>query len=362
MMGGKSLSPEKVAYLWLLLNENKWNVTEISKKLKISRSCVYTYKKRGICGVQKKKTNKGGRPKKLSERNMRKLLRTLKSLREWAGTFTSKRLAKEAGINFKNVSMRTVRRAMNEAGYKYLQARKKGILKKTDLKKRLSFAKKMKKDYSNNVWKKDINFFLDGVSFAYKRNPFDQGSSPKGRIWRKPCEGLDYGGTAKGMKEGSCGKLGKLMVAISFGKGVIDCEQYDKMSGDYFKGYISRKFPTLFQTADKLPSKLWIQDGCPCQNSKAAKMAMSESEADLLSIPPRSPDINPIENLFHLVRRELDRQAISGNIVQETYKEFATRVINTFKCFPIERVDNIIESMDKRMNMIISRSGQRIKY
>ena len=48
MMGGKSLSPEKVAYLWLLLNEKKWNVTEISKKLKISRSCIYTYKKRAI--------------------------------------------------------------------------------------------------------------------------------------------------------------------------------------------------------------------------------------------------------------------------------------------------------------------------
>ena len=293
---------------------------------------------------------------------MRKLLRTLKLLRAREGTFTSKRLAKEAGLNLKNVSMRTVRRPMNEAGYKYLQARKKGILKKTDLKKRLLFAKKMKNEHSNHVWQKEINFFLDGVSFAYKRIPFDQGSSPRGRIWRKPCEGLDYGCTAKGKKEGSGGKLVKLMVAISFGKGVIDCEQYDKMSGDYFKGYISRKFPELFQKADKFPSKLWIQDGCPCQNSNAAKMAMSESDADLLSIPPRSPDINPIENLFHLVRRELDRQAIDGTITQEPYEEFATRVINTFKSFPIECVDNIIESMDKRTSMIISRGGQRIKY
>ena len=38
-MGGKSLSPEKVAYLWLLLNE-KLNVTEIARMLKITRSCV----------------------------------------------------------------------------------------------------------------------------------------------------------------------------------------------------------------------------------------------------------------------------------------------------------------------------------
>ena len=40
-------------------------------------------------------------------------------------------------------------------------------------------------------------------------------------------------------------------------------------------------------------------------------MAMSEVNANLLSIPPRSPDINPIENLFYLVRKELDEQVIS---------------------------------------------------
>jgi hypothetical protein len=52
-----------------------------------------------------------------------------------------------------------------------------------------------------------IHFFLNGVSFAYKRNPFDQGSLPKGRIWQKPGKGLDYGCTAKGMKEGKNGQI-----------------------------------------------------------------------------------------------------------------------------------------------------------
>ena len=317
---------------------------------------------RGILNTKINKGHKGGRPKKLHERDMRNLVRSLKSLREREGAFTSKRLAKDAGIDLKNISMRTVRRAMNDAGYKYLQARKKGILKKADLKKRVSFAKKMNKEYPNTVWTENINFFLDGVSFAYKRNPFDQGSSPKGRIWRKPSEGLEYGCAGKGKKEGSGGKLVKLKVAISYGKGVIDCEQYDKMSGFYFKDYISRKFPVLFEKANKLNSKLWIQDGCPCQNSKPAKIAMSESGATLLSIPPRSPDINPIENLFHLVRRELDRQAISENKVYETYNEFATRVINTFTSFPTQTIDNIIDSTEKRMCSIISRKGQRINY
>ena len=98
-MGGKSLSPEKVAYLWLLLDEKKLNITEIAKKLKITRSCVYKYKKRGILNTKNNKGHKGGRPKKLHERDMRNLVMCLKSLREREGAFTSKRLAKDAGID-----------------------------------------------------------------------------------------------------------------------------------------------------------------------------------------------------------------------------------------------------------------------
>ena len=51
--------------------------------------------------------------------------------------------------------------------------------------------------------------FLDGVSFAYKSNPLNEDSLPKGRIWRKPGEGLDYGCTAKVKKEGSGGKTNR---------------------------------------------------------------------------------------------------------------------------------------------------------
>ena len=131
-MRGKSLSAERVAYLCLSLNEKQLNVSEIARKLKISRSCVYKYKKVGIFGVQKEKTNKGSRPKKLNQRDMRILVRTVKSLREREGAFTSKRLGKEAGIDLTKVRMGTVRRAMNGAGFKYLQARKKGILKKIE--------------------------------------------------------------------------------------------------------------------------------------------------------------------------------------------------------------------------------------
>ena len=80
------------------------------------------------------------------------------------------------------------------------------------------------------------------------------------------------------------------------------------------------------------------------------------------SIPPRSPDLNPIENVFHLVKRKLNSDAIENNITQESFKEFSDRIRKTMENFPTSIIDNTIESMDKRISLIIKSKGQRIKY
>ena len=69
------------------------------------------------------------------------------------------------------------------------------------------------------------------------------------------------------------------------------------MSGVYFKGLIEREFKRMFTDAKKGGSKLFIQDGDPSQNSFLARAAWKRIGAKLMPIPPRSGDINCIENL-----------------------------------------------------------------
>ena len=83
---------------------------------------------------------------------------------------------KKAGIQESQASNRTVRRCLKRHGYHFLQARKKGLMSSADLKKRVAFAKKVKKM---------LGFFLDGVNFYYKKNPAGQARAPRGRIWRQ---------------------------------------------------------------------------------------------------------------------------------------------------------------------------------
>ena len=72
-----------------------------------------------------------------------------------------------------------------------------------------------------------IYFYLDGVSFHHKYNPLDDARAPKGKIWRKRKGGRSV--TAKGTHVGSGGRVVKIIVAISYGKGVLYCEQYEKL-------------------------------------------------------------------------------------------------------------------------------------
>lgn len=200
----------------------------------------------------------------------------------------------------------------------------------------------MKREYRSDRWTRQVGFYLDGTSFVYKRNPLDQARAPKARIWRRRGEGITTGCIAKGRKEGTGGKYVKLIVAISYDKGVIACDPYEKMCGRFFVSYIEEYFPRMFELADKGEDNLFLQDNCPCQNSALAITAMVKTNSHLLEIPARSPDLNCLENLFPIVSRKLQKQAIELQITREAYTDFKARVINIFKAVPIATVNKLI--------------------
>ena len=120
----------------------------------------------------------------------------------------------------------------------------------------------------------------------------------------------------------------------------------------------------MLRKSGKRNSKLFLQDNCPIQNCAKARKALNAIGAKLFAIPPRSPDLNPIENLFNIpvVKRELKRQAIRKHITFETFKEFSERMKSTLYEMNTVLIDNIISSMDKRLQLIIQHKGKRTKY
>jgi len=133
-------------------------------------------------------------------------------------------------------------------------------------------------------------------------------------------------------------------------------QKYRKLNGNKFAKFIKRYFPRLCTAG----SRLFLQDGDPSQNSAPANQALQTLNIDKLLIPPRSPDMNPIENVFHLLNQQLRKDAIAKRITKETFHKFQKRVVKTLKRIPAQIIDNIISSMDKRMHSIIKRQGNAL--
>ena len=91
-----------------------------------------------------------------------------------------------------------------------------------------------------------------------------------------------------------------------------------------FAQFIKDHFRMAFARAGPKHSRrrIFIMDNCPCQTSKVTMKALEHIEAEMHVIPPRSPDLNPIENIFHIVKKELEGEAIRKHITVESFDEF----------------------------------------
>ena len=327
-----------------------------------SKSSICVHMKKPIGGepvFDKRKLNQG-RPQKLSEKENRRVGRTVPRLRASDGSFSSPRIQVVSGTE--HVDNRTVRRSLNRQGFRFRTTRKKGVLKASDLPKRLRFCRKVRRlKLGKDFWRKGVSFYLDGKGFAFKTNPLDQAKSPRAKEWIKDGEGLSLGCTAKGSKEGV--RNANFMVSIAYNRGVVMCEQYfGTITGAKFASIVRTKFPESFAKCEKPCSRRLLMDNCTRQNSKVARAAMLEVGAMRFRIPARSPDLNPIENFFHVAGKELRRRALQLRITKESFEEFSLRCVSTMQSFSVQQINNIIDSMDKRIGLVIKSKGQRIKY
>ena len=295
-----------------------------------------------------RRVNNPGRPKKLIERDEKNIIRAMHRVRISIGSFTAKRLRTETGIPA-ITSMWTIRRVLNRHRNRYLQSRKKAMLTRGDAFKRSKFARRMKRLLSS-FWKRCISLYFDGTSFVHKTCPYDQARAVKSLAWRTRNEGLALYCTSKGKKAGVEGKVVHFFVAIAYKKGVICCDKYtQRLNGEFFASYIRNRFPSHFQASANPRAMRFLQDGDPSQNSTKVQRALQDVGALLFRIPARSPDLNPIENIFNIVSAKLERDVLLKQIKHKTFEQFFDRVEKTLCNIDPKLIDRTTELMNKRI-------------
>ena len=97
------------------------------------------------------------------------------------------------------------------------------------------------------------------------------------------------------------------------------------------------------------------QDTDSKHRSKVAKEFLDLEVPKTIDCPPNSPDLNPMENMWSILIRRVEKWKPSNIDELETIHEEWQRV-------DIHTVSNLTGSMETRCLMIIDSGGERISY
>ena len=114
-------------------------------------------------------------------------------------------------------------------------------------------------------------------------------------------------------------------MGISHSTGVVLAEEYEKLNGPWFAKFVQATLKKVLMDCAVLKGKeklLLVMDNDPSQRSMVAKDALQEIDAELVEISARSPDLNPIENIFHNIKRSLREDALKRKIIREDFESF----------------------------------------
>ena len=96
-----------------------------------------------------------------------------------------------------------------------------------------------------------------------------------------------------------------------------------------------------------------MQDGAPCRTARSVKSFLHEQNIPLLSWLGNSPDMNPIENVWELVKREMAKDMIPSK------QQLIAKLIEVWNHNSKlqETVQECINSMPRRIKALIDAKG-----
>ena len=101
---------------------------------------------------------------------------------------------------------------------------------------------------------------------------------------------------------------------------------------------------------------IFQQDGAPCHRSISTSDWFRRSNWIVSSWPANSPDLNPIENLWALIKIK------TRKIRSKTIDELKENIQKVWDDIPMELVKSLIQSMTDRLQTCIELQGKKINY
>lgn len=96
---------------------------------------------------------------------------------------------------------------------------------------------------------------------------------------------------------------------------------------------------------------IFQQDGAACHTAKKVKAWMIENNISLLKWTSSSPDLSPIETLWHIMKKKLREQPA------RTVLELRARLQEIWNNFTPDDCQKLVDTMPRRIQAVISHKG-----
>ena len=284
---------------------------------------------------------RSGRPSKVSKATRRIISRQVTA----NPRLTARQLKENNPQLLGQVTIRCIQNILrNDLGYRSFKARRKPMLSFRQRQNRIKFCKKYQhwtqEDWKKVLWSDEATFTVTGCGVD--------------RVWRKPSDNpLETRFTCKTTKHPD-----SVMVWGSFGyHGVGELVVLPKNEKMNQNNYLELLCDYLPDSMEKTNTSVFMQDGAPCHTAKSVKMWLDDCEINYFKDwPGNSPDINPIENMWGLMKRRLQHVATSSvpaliDAIRKVWDEF-----------PADNLQAYANSLPKRLKEVIKAKGYPVNY
>lgn len=337
---GKELAL-KVRQTVIRLHEKGKGYKKIAETLHISKNTVakviQNYKRRGHASAVSRRP---GRPGKMTPRAARSLIRKVKNHPEVSAAALAQSLA-DGGLV--TVSAQTVRRTLHKHNMHGRRPRRKPLLQARHKTARLSFAK-------DHVMK--AVSFWDKILWSDETKINLFGSDGKQYVWRHPNEEYEDKNLVPTVKHGG-GSLMAWGCMSSKGVGTLYFIDGIMKAADYCAILEQHMLPSLSQ----LGRGAWFQhDNDPKHAAKLTTDFLQRKRVKVLQWPSMSPDLNPIEHLWGVLKRKVEERQ------PKNLQQLKEVVLEEWKGIDSEVCRNLVHSMPRRVAAVVENRGGHTKY
>lgn len=290
-----------------------------------------------------------GRPSKLDDRAQRRLVRKVKE-----NPFQTLEELSTPSKSGTQLHKTTTRRVLKNNGIRSFKPIQKPYLSAIHQKKRLQWAKDLHNSMLHTQHGNCPTIYTDESSFEVGK---DYSSSYCKR-------GINEGMLPQHLKPSFKSGRSTLSVwgAISYQhKGpLFVIPKGQRMNGEFYRNNVLGPIGVPFyqKHVEESGAAVWQQDSAPCHTAKATKDYMESKGLHIMDWPPQSPDLNPIENIWGIMKQNISKRRHKVT----TLPQMEQAVKEEWDNITQEEIQKVIDSMGERVDKLISVKGASLHY